>query len=264
MRPVRSRASVADVKPISSRSTQTAAGTGSAPTVVVRDLRKRYRDVLALDSVDFTLTAGSITGFLGANGAGKTTTLRVLLGLSRPTSGEAFVFGRPYRDLPDPTRRVGALLESDDFDPGRTGRNHLRALALATGVGFDRADEVVELVDLDRAADRRVGGYSLGMRQRLGLAGAMLGDPELLILDEPANGLDAAGVRWLRGFLRHFATSGGTVLMSSHLLAEVAQTVDQVMIISHGRLAATVSMADLDGGTALEDYYLHLTGGNGQ
>jgi ABC-2 type transport system ATP-binding protein len=233
----------------------------TAPAVVVRDLTKRYGDVVAVDSLSFRLDAGSITGFLGANGAGKTTTLGLLLGLARPTSGEALVFGRPYRALPNPMRRVGAMLESGDFDPGRTGRNHLRALALASGISFGRVDEVLELVGLDEAADRLVGGYSLGMRQRLGLAGAMLGEPELLILDEPANGLDAAGVHWLRGFLRQFAAAGGTVLVSSHILAEVAQSVDQVMIIDRGRLVATVAMEEVADGGALEDLYLELTGG---
>jgi ABC-2 type transport system ATP-binding protein len=247
MRPGRTSASVAGV-------TQP-----TTPTVAARDLTKRYGDVVAADAVSFTLPAGSITGFLGANGAGKTTTLRLLLGLARPTSGEALLFGRPYRDLADPARRVGALLESGDSDPGRTGRNHLRALALASGVGFGRVEEVLELVGLASVAGRRAGGYSLGQRQRLGLAAALLGEPELLILDEPANGLDAAGVRWLRGFLRQFATAGGTVLVSSHLLAEVAQSVDQVLILDRGRLVATVAMADLGGGAALEDLYLELT-----
>jgi ABC-2 type transport system ATP-binding protein len=234
---------------------------GTAPAVVVRGLTKRYGDVVAVDSLSFTLEAGSITGFLGPNGAGKTTTLGMLLGLARPTSGEALLFGHPYRALPNPTRRVGALLESGDFDPGRTGRNHLRALALASGVSVGRVDDMLELAGLDRAADRRVGGYSLGMRQRLGLAGAMLGDPELLILDEPANGLDAAGVHWLRGFLRQFAAAGGTVLVSSHILTEVAQSVDQVLIIDRGRLVATVAMAEVADGGALENLYLELTGG---
>jgi ABC-2 type transport system ATP-binding protein len=230
------------------------------PVVAVRELTKRYRDVLAVDTLSFTLEPGSITGFLGPNGAGKTTTLRLLLGLARPTSGAALVFGHPYRELPTPTRRVGALLESGDFDPGRSGRNHLRALALASAIELARVNELLELVELDRAADRLVGGYSLGMRQRLGLAAALLGEPELLILDEPANGLDAAGVAWLRGFLRQFAASGGTVLVSSHILAEVAQSVDQVMIIDRGRLVSTLSMTQLPTTTSLEQLYLELTG----
>lgn len=230
------------------------------PVLAVRELTKRFGSVVAVDALTFTLQAGSITAFLGPNGAGKTTTLRLLLGLARPTSGEALVFGQPYRELRHPTRRIGALLESGDFDPGRTGRNHLRALALASGIGFDRVDELLELVELDTAADRSAGGYSLGMRQRLGLAVALLGDPELLILDEPANGLDAAGVYWLRGFLHQFAAGGGTVLVASHLLAEVAQTVDQALIIDRGRLVATVPTDQLPDSGSLEQLYLELTG----
>jgi ABC-2 type transport system ATP-binding protein len=229
------------------------------PVLAARDLTKRFGSVVAVDALSFALQAGSVTGFLGPNGAGKTTTLRLLLGLARPTSGAALVFGRPYRELPNPTRRVGALLESGDFDPGRTGRNHLRALALACGIDFARVDELLELVELDRAAHRLVGGYSLGMRQRLGLAAALLGDPELLVLDEPANGLDAAGMHWLRGFLRQFAAAGGTVLVSSHLLAEVAQSVDHALIIDRGRLVATVAMDQLPGTGSLEELYLELT-----
>ena len=226
----------------------------------VRDLTKRYGDVVAVDGLTFALEPGTITGFLGPNGAGKTTTLRILLGFAQPTAGEALVFGRRYHELEHPTHRVGAVLESGDFDPGRSGRNHLRALALATSIAFDRVDELLALVELEAAADRPVRTYSLGMRQRLGLAGALLGDPELLLLDEPANGLDPAGVHWLRGFLRQFAASGRTVLVSSHVLAEVAQTVDAVVIIDRGRLAATVRIAELGGGAgSLEDLYLELT-----
>jgi len=230
------------------------------PVLAVRDLTKHFGTVVAVDALSFALQAGSVTGFLGPNGAGKTTTLRLLLGLARPTSGEALVFGHPYRELPNPTRRVGALLESGDFDPGRSGRNHLRALALASGIDFGRVDELLELVELDRAADRPVGGYSLGMRQRLGLAAALLGEPELLVLDEPANGLDAAGMHWLRGFLRQFAAAGGTVLVSSHLLAEVSQSVDHALIIDRGRLVATVAMDELSDSSSLEELYLELTG----
>jgi ABC-2 type transport system ATP-binding protein len=229
------------------------------PVVAVRDLTKRFGTIVAVDALSFALEPGSITGFLGPNGAGKTTTLRLLLGLARPTSGQALVFGRPYRELPNPTQRVGALLESGDFDPGRTGRNHLRALAIASGIDVRRVDELLELVELDRAAHRPAGGYSLGMRQRLGLAAALLGEPDLLVLDEPANGLDAAGVHWLRGFLRQFAAARGTVLVSSHLLAEVAQTVDRALIIDRGRLVATVAIAQLADSGALEQLYLELT-----
>jgi ABC-2 type transport system ATP-binding protein len=232
----------------------------SAPVVAVRDLTKRFGDLVAVDRLSFALEPGTITGFVGPNGAGKTTTLRMLLGLAEPTAGTALVFGRPYRELADPICHVGAVLESGDFDPGRSGRNHLRALALAADLGSDRVDELMALVELTAAADRTVRTYSLGMRQRLGLAGALLGDPELLILDEPANGLDPAGIHWLRGFLRQFAHAGRTVLISSHVLAEVAQTVDTVLILSRGRLVASPRLADLDAGPgSLEELYLELT-----
>jgi ABC-2 type transport system ATP-binding protein len=231
------------------------------PAAKVHRLSKRYGEVLAVDQLTFTLERGTITGFLGPNGAGKTTTLRMLLGLAEPSAGEALVFGRPYRDLEDPARKVGALLESGDFDPGRSGRNHLRALALATGISYERVEDLLELVELTRAADRPVRTYSLGMRQRLGLAAALLGDPELLLLDEPANGLDPAGIAWLRGFLRRLAADGRTVLVSSHVLAEVAQTVQRAMIISAGRLAGILELDELkDGARSLEAAYLELTG----
>jgi ABC-2 type transport system ATP-binding protein len=230
--------------------------------LAVRSLTKRFGALTAVDELSFTLPRGTVTGFLGPNGAGKTTTLRLLLGLAEPTSGEALVFGRRYRELPDPACRVGAVLESNDFHPGRSGRDHLRMLALATQIPDDRVGEVLDVVGLTPAADRRVKGYSLGMRQRLGLAAALLGDPELLVLDEPANGLDPAGVHWLRAFLRGFADSGRTVLVSSHGLAEVAQTADQVVIIDRGRLAAITRLDELaDRGRSLEDTYLELTAG---
>jgi ABC-2 type transport system ATP-binding protein len=227
-------------------------GASVADVVSVEHLSKRFGKLLAVDDLSFGLRAGTITGFLGPNGAGKTTTLRMLLGLVRPTSGTALVFGRRYRDHPDPARRVGAVLEAADLHPGRSGREHLITLALAASLPIARADEVLELVELAQAARRRVGSYSLGMRQRLGLAAALLRDPELLILDEPANGLDPEGVHWLRTFMRSFATAGKTVLVSSHVLAEVAQTVDRVIIIDKGRL---VTIAELDELTA------RMTGG---
>jgi ABC-2 type transport system ATP-binding protein len=234
----------------------------SAAVVSCRALTKRYGELVAVDGVTFSLERGTVTGFLGPNGAGKTTTLRLLLGLAEPTAGEALVFGRRYRELDRPIRRVGAVLESSDFHPARRGRDHLRALALAAGLPLGRVEEVLEQVELSGAAGRRVRTYSLGMRQRLGLAAALLGDPELLILDEPANGLDPAGVRWLRTFLRTFAAQGRTVLVSSHLLAEVAQTVDRVLIIDHGRLLASGRLDELTGnGNTLEDVYLALTAG---
>jgi ABC-2 type transport system ATP-binding protein len=210
-----------------------------------QSLTKRYGKVLAVDDLTFSIEAGTITGFLGPNGAGKSTTLRMLLGLARPTSGHSTVFGHPYGQLETPALRVGAVLEATDFHPGRSGRDHLRTLSRAVGIPDSRVDEVLSLVELQSAATRRVKGYSLGMRQRLGLASALLGDPELLVLDEPANGLDPEGVRWLRDFLRTFASGGRTVLISSHVLAEVAQTVDQVLIISHGRLIAESTLAEL-------------------
>src|SRR5262245_16153364 len=226
-------------------------------------LTKRYGELTAVDEVTFSLERGTVTGFLGPNGAGKTTTLRLLLGLAEPTSGEALVFGSRYRELEQPLRRVGAVLESGDYHPSRSGRDHLRMLALAGEIPPARVEEVLELVELGRAAKRRVRTYSLGMRQRLGVAAALLGDPEVLVLDEPANGLDPAGVRWLRTFLQSLATAGRTVLVSSHLLAEVAQTVDQVLIIDHGRLLARGRLDELTGnGQTLEDVYLELTGGD--
>ena len=235
-------------------------GSPDDPVISVRALTKRFGGLTAVDGLDFSLDAGTITGFLGPNGAGKTTTLRLLLGLAEPTSGEALVFGRRYRELDQPSRRVGAVLESNDLHPGRSGRDHLRALALAAEIPPSRVEEVLQLVELDAVAGRRMKTYSLGMRQRLGLGAALLGDPELLVLDEPANGLDPAGVHWLRTFLRRFAERGGTVLVSSHVLAEVAQTVDQVLIIDRGRLVASARLDELAGrGQALEDTYLELT-----
>jgi ABC-2 type transport system ATP-binding protein len=208
-------------------------------------LTKRYGDVLAVDNLSFNIEAGTITGFLGPNGAGKSTTLRMLLGLVKPTRGHATIFGKPYDELETPALRVGAVLEATDFHPGRSGRDHLRTLSRVVGLPDSRVDEVLSLVELHDAAKRRVKGYSLGMRQRLGLASALLGNPDLLVLDEPANGLDPEGVRWLRDFLRDFASGGRTVLISSHVLAEVAQTVDQVLIISHGRLITESTLDDL-------------------
>jgi ABC-2 type transport system ATP-binding protein len=228
--------------------------------VTASSLSKRYGVLVAVDELTFSLRPGTVTGFLGPNGAGKTTTLRMLLGLAEPTAGEALVFGRRYHDLDNPARRVGAVLESSDFHPGRSGRNHLRALALAAEIPSSRVEEMLELVELHSAADRRVKTYSLGMRQRLGLAAALLGDPELLVLDEPANGLDPAGVYWLRSFLRRFAEQGRTVLLASHMLAEIAQTVDEVVIINRGRRIASGRIDELTrGGKTLEDTYLELT-----
>jgi ABC-2 type transport system ATP-binding protein len=188
---------------------------------------------------------GRITGFLGPNGAGKTTTLRVLLGLALPTSGRATMAGRRYRELDAPLRTVGAVLEASNYHPARSGRNHLLVLAAAAGISRQRVDRVLADVELTGAAKRRVGGYSLGMRQRLSVAAALLGEPELLVLDEPANGLDPEGIRWLRNFLRSFAEGGGTVFVSSHVLAEVSQLADEVVIIHRGKLVAHQSVAEL-------------------
>ena len=217
----------------------------SAPVVSVESLTKRFGEVLAVDGLSFELAAGTVTGFLGPNGAGKTTTLRMLLGLAAPSSGSAVVFGRRYRELAEPVHQVGAVLEANDFHPGRRGRDHLRSVAYATRIPVARVDEVLRLVELEGAARRRVKTYSLGMRQRLALAAALLGDPELLVLDEPANGLDPEGVRWLRDFLRAFAAEGKTVFVSSHVLAEVAQTVDCVVFISKGRLVTESPLEEL-------------------
>jgi ABC-2 type transport system ATP-binding protein len=217
----------------------------STPVVQAESLTKRFGGLVAVDELSFALEPGTITGFLGPNGAGKTTTLRMLLGLAAPTSGRALTFGRPYAQLEEPIRRVGAMLEATDFHPGRSGRDHLRMLATAVDLPRSRVEEVLRLVELQEAARRPVKGYSLGMRQRLGLAAALLGDPDLLILDEPANGLDPGGVRWLRDFLRDFAAKQRTVLISSHVLAEVAQTVDEVLIINHGKLVVESSLEEL-------------------
>ena len=211
----------------------------------VRGLSKRYGNVLAVDDLSFRAEPGTITGFLGPNGAGKSTTLRSALGLVHPDSGGVTVLGVPYQRLDKPLHRVGAVLEASEVHPGRSGRNHLRILATAAGIPRSRVDEVLGLVELSAAARRRVKGYSLGMRQRLGLASALLGDPEVLVLDEPANGLDPAGIRWLRDLLRSLAAEGRTVLLSSHVLAEVSQTVDRVVIIHRGKLVRQGSIAEV-------------------
>ncbi|MDF2740113.1 MAG: hypothetical protein K0S88_1480 [Actinomycetia bacterium] len=216
--------------------------------ITVQGLTKRFGDVLAVDRLDLAIDGGTVAGFLGPNGAGKTTTLRMLLGLVAPDAGTATIGGRPYRELPDPVRRVGAVLEAGGFHPGRSARDHLRVMATAAGLAPGRVEEVLEQTGLADAARRRVGGFSLGMRQRLGLAAALLGDPEVLVLDEPANGLDPEGVHWLRGLVRGLADQGRTVLVSSHLLAEVAQTVDQVVIIDKGRLVTQSTLAALTAG----------------
>jgi ABC-2 type transport system ATP-binding protein len=229
-------------------------------------ITKRFGELVAVDHLSFEVQAGQVVGFLGPNGAGKTTTLRMLLGLVSPSEGKATINGRAYRELAQPLHVVGALLEASDIHPGRTARNALRAQAMLGRVDASRVGSVLELVDLAGAAHRRVGEFSLGMRQRLGLAVALLCDPEVLVLDEPANGLDPEGVHWLRQLLRRLAGEGRTVLVSSHLLAEVAQTVDRVVILDHGRLAANTTLGELmaraDGRGSphtLEDVFLQLT-----
>lgn len=212
--------------------------------IEVDGLTKRYGDVTAVDDLSFVARPGRVTGFLGPNGAGKSTTLRILVGLATATSGSATFGGAAYRDISRPAAVIGAQFEGA-FHPGRSARDHLRVYAPVVGVDEARCDEVLAMVGMTEAARRRVGGYSLGMRQRLGLATALLGDPRVLVLDESANGLDPAGIRWLRSFLRAFADAGGTVLLSSHLLSEVEQTVDDVVIIARGRLRHQSTLDDL-------------------
>ncbi|HEX7293332.1 MAG TPA: ATP-binding cassette domain-containing protein [Solirubrobacterales bacterium] len=220
------------------------------PELEVRSLSKRYGKTVAVDDLSFAVEAGRVTGFLGPNGSGKTTTMRALLGLLRPTRGEALVEGAPPVAMRDPLRTIGAALEATAFHPGRSGRNHLRTLAVAAGIPAARVEEVLEMVELTGAADRRVKGYSLGMRQRLALAAALLGEPRILILDEPANGLDPQGMRWLRDLLREQAAGGRTVLVSSHLLSEVSQTAEDLVVIRDGKLVAQTSLAEFTAGGA--------------
>jgi ABC-2 type transport system ATP-binding protein len=215
--------------------------------IEVRNLTKRFGSFTAVDNLSFAVEPGRITGFLGPNGAGKTTTLRMLLGLVRPTSGSATIGGQSYREIRTPQGVVGAALEATNFHPGRSGRDHLRVLADTAGIDSKRVDEMLEMVGIPAAARQRAGGYSMGMRQRLGLAAAMLADPQVLLLDEPGNGLDPEGIRWLRLFLRHLSSQGKTILISSHMLAEVEQTVDDVVIIANGRFIQQGSVADLHG-----------------
>jgi ABC-2 type transport system ATP-binding protein len=213
--------------------------------VEVHDLTKKFGHLTAVDKLSFSVEPGRITGFLGPNGAGKTTTLRMLLGLVRPTSGTATIGGRSYYHLKTPQSVVGAALEATNFHPGRSGRDHLRVMADTAHVDSKRVDEMLEMVGIPAAARQRAGGYSMGMRQRLALAGALLGDPQVLLLDEPANGLDPEGIRWLRLLLRHLSGEGKTILISSHMLAEVEQTVDDVVIIANGKLIRQGAIGDL-------------------
>jgi ABC-2 type transport system ATP-binding protein len=209
------------------------------------DLTKRYGDKVAVDRLTFSVQPGVVTGFLGPNGAGKSTTFRCVLGLDRPQGGRVTVNGRSYRDLPAPLHEVGALLEARSVHPGRTARNHLRMLAATHGISKKRVDDMLALVGIEDVADRRVGGFSLGMGQRLGVATALLGDPQVLLLDEPVNGLDPEGIRWIRKLLRDLAAEGRTIFVSSHLMSEMAQTAEHVIVIGRGRLIADASMADV-------------------
>ena len=231
---------------ITSESPGGVAAAGSrGSTLSISHLTKHFGPIVAVDDLSFTVEPGRVTGFLGPNGSGKTTTLRCLLGLVAPTSGTATIDGHRYHDIAMPSRTVGAALEATGFHPGRTARNHLRVLARAGGIDERRADEVLALVGLTESTARGVGGFSLGMRQRLQLAAALLGDPGVLVLDEPANGLDPEGIAWLRAFLRHLASEGRTVLVSSHMLSEVEQTVDDVVIIAKGRFVRGCPLVDL-------------------
>jgi ABC-2 type transport system ATP-binding protein len=225
------------------------------------DLAKRYGKVRSVRRLTASIQEGKITGLLGPNGAGKSTSLRCLLGLAKPTSGSTRILGVQYKDLVNPVSQIGAVLDSRGFHGGLTGRQNLKVMAAAARIKDSRVDEVLKLVDLAGAANKRAKGYSLGMRQRLSLAGALLGDPRVLILDEPANGLDPIGIAWLRGFLRTLADDGKTILVSSHQLAEMQSTVDDVIIINHGMLMAAGSMKDIIGEGTLEDAFLKLTAG---
>jgi ABC-2 type transport system ATP-binding protein len=220
-------------------------GSDHGVAIRVTGLTKRFGETVAVEGLSFSVASGRIVGFLGPNGAGKTTTMRALLGLVGPTAGSAMIEDRRYAELEHPAQTVGALLDGNDLHAGRSGRNHLRVLARAAGVAPARVDELLELVDLKHAADRRAGDYSMGMRQRLGLAAALLGDPRVLVLDEPANGLDPQGIRWLRNFLRALAGEGRAILVSSHVLAEISQLADEVVVINHGRSILQAPLAEL-------------------
>jgi ABC-2 type transport system ATP-binding protein len=222
-------------------------------TLEIENVTKRYGHDVVVDDLTFTVRPGRVTGFLGPNGAGKSTTMKILLDLAKADRGRATIGGSRYREMKDPARSVGVVLEPNAFHPGRSGRNHLRILADGAGIRADRIQQTLEMVGLTNAADRHVGAYSLGMRQRLGLAAALLGDPPVLVLDEPGNGLDPQGIRWLRDLLRQRAADGGTVFVSSHLLAEVEHLADEVVVLNHGRLVATGALSTLQqAGTSVD------------
>ncbi len=234
----------------------------SETKIEVKGLRKRFGQTLALDGLSFTVGPGTVTGFVGPNGAGKSTTMRVILGLDSVDEGTALVSGRPYTSLTHPIRHIGSLLDASALQPSRSGRNHLLWIARSQGLPVSRVDEVTDLVGLGKAVRRKAGGYSLGMRQRLGIAAAMLGDPPMLIMDEPFNGMDPEGIIWMRGFLRGLAAEGRAVLVSSHLLSELPDVADRVVVIGRGRVLADATIQELTAGaSSLEDVYLQLTTG---
>jgi ABC-2 type transport system ATP-binding protein len=231
--------------------------------IEARKLTRRYGPAIAVDALSFDVRPGGVTGFLGPNGSGKSTTMRLILGLDRPDAGQVRIGGRRYRELRWPLREVGALLEARAFHPGRTARNHLTALAASNAIPRSRVDQVLDMVGLTGAAGRRAGKFSLGMGQRLGMAAALLGDPAVLLLDEPVNGLDPEGVRWMRDLLRSLAAEGRTVFVSSHLISEMALTAERLVVIGRGRLLADTTVAEMSAGAAsLEDAFLRLTGGD--
>jgi ABC-2 type transport system ATP-binding protein len=230
--------------------------------ITVKSLTKRYGRVTAVNSLSFDVTPGMVTGFLGPNGSGKSTTMRMIMGLDAPDAGQARIGGRAYRELRWPLREVGSMLEARSFHPGRTARSHLRALAASNAIPRARVDEVLGIVGLEAAADRRAGKFSLGMAQRLGVAAALLGDPGVLLLDEPVNGLDPDGIRWIRGLLQSMAASGRTILVSSHLISEMALMAGELVVIGQGRLLAQTTVAGLSAGAeSLEEAFLQLTSG---
>jgi len=231
--------------------------------IEARGLVKRYGTTAAVDHLSFDVQPGTVTGFLGPNGAGKSTTMRMIMGLDRPDAGQARIGGRRVADLRWPLREVGALLETKAFHPGRTARAHLTGLAASNAIEADRVDEVLAITGLEKAADRRAGKFSLGMSQRLGIAAALLGDPRVLLLDEPVNGLDPEGIRWMRNLLKHLAAQGRTVLVSSHLISEIAHTADALIVIEAGRLLAQTTVAQLSARTgSLEEAFFQLTSGH--
>ena len=233
--------------------------------IEARGLVKRYGPTTAVDNLSFDVLPGTVTGFLGPNGAGKSTTMRMIIGLDRPDGGLVKVGGKSYHDLRSPLREVGALLEAKAFHPGRTARAHLTALAASNSIPKRRVDEVLGITGLGKAAGRRAGKFSLGMAQRLGIAAALLGDPAVLLLDEPVNGLDPEGIRWIRNLLKNLAAEGRTVLVPSHLISEVAQTADQLIVVGRGRLLAQTTVAELSArGNSLEEAFFSLTEGSAE